>query len=131
MLPIPTPLKAPLTPPLALRIMYCLITVLPGAKAAPTVPARLALPVTMAKVELVELSVTRYCAPDWNARLPETVANVPRPLPGRKMPPVAIVVLPTVPAPVSAPPRFTVVRLDDAIEPSTSRKPPNTVVVPV
>jgi hypothetical protein len=47
------------------------------------------------------------------------------------MPPVAIVVLPTVPAPVSAPPAFTVVSDEDAIEPSTSRKPPFTVVVPV
>jgi hypothetical protein len=58
--------------------------------------------------------------------------NVPgAPLPGTKMPPLATVVLPTVPMPVSAPPALTVVRMDDAIEPSTCRKPPFTAVVPV
>src|SRR4029077_6560355 len=114
----PAPAKAPLTPPLALRIMYCFITSLPGRNAAPTVPAKVAVPVTWAKVEAVELSVTRYSAPDWNERLPGPVMNVPGLLPGRKMPPGAIRVLPTVPAPLSAPPAFTVVRTDDAIEPS-------------
>jgi hypothetical protein len=50
---------------------------------------------------------------------------------GQEMPPVAMVVLPTMPAPVSVPPAFTVVSGEDTIEPSTSRKPPLTVVVPV
>jgi len=57
--------------------------------------------------------------------------NVPKPLPGRKMPPLAIVVSLTTPEPVSAPPEFTVVPEDDAIEPITLRNPPLTVVLPV
>ena len=52
------------------------------------------------------------------------------PLPGAKMPPLAMVVLPTAPVPVSFAPRFTVVG-DDAIEPSTSRMPALTTVAPV
>jgi len=112
--------------------MYCFCTVLPGANEAPTVPASAAVPVTLAKVDVTELSCTRYSAPDWNARLPATVVKVPGVLfPGRKMPPLAIAVLPTVPAPVSEALAFTVVRTDEAIEPSTSSTPPLTVVVPV
>ena len=38
---------------------------------------------------------------------------------------------PTVPLPMSAAPLFTVVRLDDAIEPFTISAPALTVVVPV
>ncbi len=57
--------------------------------------------------------------------------KVPKPLPGRKMPPLAIVVSPTMPEPVSAPPLLTVVLEEEAIEPITLRKPPSTVVFPV
>ena len=47
------------------------------------------------------------------------------------MPPLLIWVLPTVPVPISVPPLLTVVRLDVAIEPSTSSVPRLTVVAPV
>ena len=53
------------------------------------------------------------------------------PLPGARMPPEAIVVLPIVPIPASVLPLFTVVILDEAIEPSTRSTPAFTVVVPV
>ena len=126
------PSKPPLWPPTSVRMVYCFNTVLPGANNAPTVPASVAAPVTLANVDVTELSCTKYSAPDWNARLPATVIEEPGvPLPGRKMPPPAIVVLPTVPAPVSAALAFTVVRPDEAIEPATSRTPPFTAVVPV
>jgi hypothetical protein len=42
-----------------------------------------------------------------------------------------ISVLPTVPFPPSAPPAFTAVSGDDAIEPFTENVPPLTVVAPV
>ena len=45
------------------------------------------------------------------------------PLPGMNVPPLATVVLPTVPLPPSVPPALTVVRLDEAIEPATSSRP--------
>src|ERR1700736_5481965 len=128
----PAPSKIPLRPPAAVRMEYCFMTVLPAANDAPTVPANVATPVTLANVDATELSCTRYNAPDWKARLLATVVEEPgAPLPGRKMPPLAIVVLPKVPAPVSEPLAITVVSRDEAIEPSTSRTPPNTVVVPV
>ena len=50
--------------------------------------------------------------------------------PGWKVPPLAMLVLPTVPVPVSAP-LLTVVNDDDAIEPFTSALPPSIVVAPV
>jgi hypothetical protein len=53
------------------------------------------------------------------------------PAPGAKVPPLLTCVLPTVPVPPSVPPLFTLVRLDDAIEPFTSSVPPLTLVVPV
>ena len=52
-------------------------------------------------------------------------------LPGANVPPPAIVALPTVPMPVSTALALTMVWLEDAIEPSTCRTPPFTVVVPV
>src|SRR5438445_13397254 len=97
----PAPSKLPLRPPADVRMVYCFKTVLPGANDAPTVPANVATPVTLANVEVTELSCTRYSAPDWNARLPATVIDEPgAPLPGRKMPPLPLGVLPTVPEPV-------------------------------
>jgi hypothetical protein len=51
--------------------------------------------------------------------------------PGTRKPPVLMVVGPTLPLPLSMAPLFTVVRLDDAIEPSTNSTPPFTVVGPV
>ncbi len=54
-----SPSKVPLTPLAACRIMYCFITVLPGAKAAATSPWSCAVPLTSAKVDDVELSCTR------------------------------------------------------------------------
>jgi hypothetical protein len=51
--------------------------------------------------------------------------------PGTRKPPALTIVGPTVPLPWSAAPEFTVVRLDDAIEPSTNSEPAFTVVVPV
>jgi hypothetical protein len=44
-------------------------------------------------------------------------------LPGASVPPLAIVVLPTVPVPVSVAPALTVVMLDEAIEPFTASVP--------
>jgi hypothetical protein len=76
------------------------------------------------------LSATRYCAPDWNARLPFTVIDEPGvPLPGANTPPL-IVVMPTEPVPFSVPPAFTVVIDEDAIEPLTVSVPPLIVVAP-
>jgi hypothetical protein len=51
--------------------------------------------------------------------------------PGTRKPPVLMAVGPTVPLPLSAAPLFTVVRLDDAIEPFTISAPEFTVVAPV
>jgi hypothetical protein len=51
--------------------------------------------------------------------------------PGTRKPPLLTTVEPTVPLPSSAAPLFTVVRLDDAIEPFTIKAPPLTVVAPV
>ena len=51
--------------------------------------------------------------------------------PGANMPPLVTCVLPTLPVPASVPPPFTLVRLDDAIEPFTIRAPASTVVTPV
>src|SRR6266702_2988697 len=99
-------------------IVYCLITLLPGANDTPTMPFKAAAPITLANEDVVELSCTRYSAPDWKARLPDTVMKVPAvPPPGAKMPPFAIVVLPTKPTPLNAALAFTVVWLDVAIEP--------------
>ena len=87
---------------------------------------------TLAKVAVAGLSITTYSAPDCSARLPWTVIEVPGvALPGAKVPPPEMVVLPTVPTPVSAAPVLTVVMLDAAIDPSTSSTPPLTVVVPL
>src|ERR1700682_6047125 len=105
-------------------IVYCLITLLPGANDTPTIPFKAAAPTTLANEDVVELSCTRYSAPDWKARLPDTVMNVPGvPPPGAKLPRFAIVVLPTKPLPFNVPLAFTVVRLDEAMEPSTCRMP--------
>jgi hypothetical protein len=54
---------------------------------------------------------------------------VPGELPGAKMPPLMIVVAPTVPAPASMAPEFTVTA-ELAIEPFTIRVPALTVVAP-
>jgi len=61
--------------------------------------------------------------------LPATVI-VPGELPGAKVPPLLIVVGPTVPVPASVAPRFTVTG-ELAIEPFTIRVPPSIVVAPV
>jgi hypothetical protein len=53
------------------------------------------------------------------------------PLPGANKPPLLTIVLPTVPLPVSMAPLPTVVRLDEAIEPMTTRAPPVMLVAPV
>ena len=62
--------------------------------------------------------------------MPATVI-VPGELPGARKPPALMTVEPTVPVPRSAAPLFTVVRLDDAIEPFTISAPAATVVVPL
>jgi len=59
-------------------------------------------------------------------RLPDTPAA-----PGANVPPELSACLPTVPTPMSMPPLFTLVRLELAIEPSTSNVPPLTAVAPV
>jgi hypothetical protein len=51
--------------------------------------------------------------------------------PGTRKPPELTTVEPTLPLPMSAAPPFTVVRLDDAIEPLTIKAPAFTVVGPV
>jgi hypothetical protein len=56
--------------------------------------------------------------------------SVPIELPGASVPPLMVVV-PTVPLPPRVPPAFTVVRLDDAVDPFTASVPPFTVVAPV
>src|SRR5271154_6510129 len=99
---------------------------------AAAVPLSDAVPLTLASEAVVGLSVTRYIAPDWNARLPATVIDEPGvPLPGANVPPPAIVLLPTMPVPVSTPSALTMVITDGAIEPSTCNTPLLTVVVPV
>ena len=81
---------------------------------------------------VVGLTCTTYNAPDWNARLPVTVIVPGVPTgPGTRKLPVLTTVEPTVPLPRSAAPLFTVVRLDDAIEPFTIKAPPLTLVAPV
>src|ERR1700685_2033019 len=101
-------------------MLYCFMRLLFAEIDAPTKPSSAAVPVTLANVDVAEVTCTRYSAPDWNARFPATVMDEPGvPLPGMKMPPPAMVALPVMPAPVSVPPEFTVVRLEDAIEPST------------
>jgi len=106
--------------------------VLPGANDAPTMPLSGRLPVTLTNDDVVELSLHQVQRTGLEGEIACHHHGRPGvPLPGAKMPPLAIVVLPTVPMPVSAPPAFTVVRLDDAMEPSTCRKPPLTIVVPV
>jgi hypothetical protein len=51
--------------------------------------------------------------------------------PGMRKPPLLMAVGPTVPLPLSEAPLFTVVRLDDAIEPFTIRAPELIVVASV
>src|SRR5215469_11329024 len=92
-----------------------------------TVPLSKAMPLTLASEDVLELRNTVYCASGRNVRLPATVIVEPGvPLPGAKMPPLLTSRLPTVPVPISMAPALTVVRLDDAIEPSTSSTPPFT-----
>src|SRR4249919_1771042 len=99
---------------------------------APTVPASEAGPLTLVIDAVVGLTCTTYNAPDWNARLPVTVIVPGVPTgPGTRKPPALTWVVPTVPLPRSAAPLFTVVRLDDAIEPFTISAPPLIVVAPV
>src|SRR4249919_3754265 len=99
---------------------------------APTVPASEAVPLTLVFEAVEGLTCTTYNAPDWNARLPATVIVPGVPTgPGTRKPPVLTTVEPTVPLPRSAAPLFTVVRLDDAIEPFTVSAPPLTLVGPV
>src|ERR1700730_6944972 len=99
---------------------------------APTVPASEALPLALVFEAVAGLTCTTYNAPDWNARLPDTVIVPGGPTgPGTRKPPVLTTVKPTVPLPRSAAPLFTVVRLDDAIEPFTINPPPLIVVAPV
>ena len=63
-----------------------------------------AVPPTLASEAVVGLSATRYIAPDWNARLPVTVMNVPGvPLPGANVPPETLRLV-TVPEPANVPP---------------------------
>src|SRR5262249_28400214 len=66
--------------------------------------------------------------PDWKARLPCTVI-VPGEVPGAKMPPLLIVVAPTVPMPASVAPAFTVTA-ELAIDPFTTSVPALTAVAP-
>src|SRR5258708_5289703 len=71
---------------------------------AVALPLSAALPPTLANEAVVGLSATRYIAPDWNARLPVTVMDVPGvPLPGANMPPETLRFA-TVPEPVNVPP---------------------------
>src|SRR5262249_57294425 len=65
---------------------------------------------------------------DWKARLPCTVM-VPGELPGANVPPLMIVVAPTVPVPASVAPEFTVTA-ELAIEPFTVSVPALTAVAP-
>jgi hypothetical protein len=51
--------------------------------------------------------------------------------PGTREPPALTWVVPTMPLPRSAAPLFTVVTLDDAIEPFTIKAPPLTLAAPV
>src|SRR5215831_15157348 len=62
---------------------------------------------------------------------PPATVIVPGELPGTRKPPALTTVEPTVPLPKSTAPLFTVVRLDDTIEPFTASTPAFTVVVPV
>jgi hypothetical protein len=99
---------------------------------ATTVPASEAVPLTLVVEAVVGLTCTTYSAPDWNARLPATVIVPGAPDgPGANAPPLLMMVEPTVPLPPSVAPLLTVVRLDEAIEPSTMRVPASTVVLPV
>ena len=64
--------------------------------------------------------------------MPLTVIDEPGvPLPGKNAPPLAIVVLPTAPVPISAAFAPTLVSPEDAIDPATSNVPSVTVVGPV
>src|SRR5580698_6187348 len=86
-------------------MVYCFATYVPELKKAWTeAPPSVAAPVALTNDAVVGLMATWKNAPDENARLPLTVAEVPGvPLPGAKMPPLAMVVLPTIPVPVSVP----------------------------
>ena len=127
-----TLLKAPLTRVCVCRIMYFFMTkLLAGSSVTPTLPLTPAEPVTLAKLDDVRIELHQIERAGLEGEIALTLVDVPEPLPGTKMPPLAIVVFPTAPAPVSAPPAFTVVSGEETIEPSTSRKPPFTVVVPV
>ena len=53
------------------------------------------------------------------------------PEPGANMPPLLMVVAPTVPVPASRAPALTVTPLDDAMSPFTTSVPALTVVAPV
>src|SRR3954469_3254101 len=58
----------------------------------------------LANEAVVGLSVTRYIAPDWNARLPATVMDDPGvPSPGANVPPATVRFV-TVPEPAKVPP---------------------------
>ena len=99
---------------------------------AVTVPRIRAFPLTLANVDVVPLAFTRKLLPAAVVRLPFTFVDVPGALgvPGVNVPPPETVVLPTVPAPVSPAPLFTVTG-DDAIEPSTDSTPAFRLVAPV
>src|SRR3954451_13552749 len=119
--------KAPVMPPVAVKIVYC-CNKFAALNEIETSPLSDAVPVTWADVAAWELSCTIYCAPDWKARLPAIVSEVPAVLPGLRKPLLVTSVAPPVPVPDNMP--STVVRLEDAIEPSTMRAP-RTLVGPL
>src|SRR3978361_735359 len=108
-------------------------------------PLSAAVPPILANAAVGGLSVTRYIAPDWNARLPATVIDEPGvPLPGANVPPETVRLV-TVPEPVNVPPLtlapplsaplFTVVpavlvRRPDTVAPALLLKMPALATVP-
>src|SRR5215471_12038304 len=81
---------------------------------ASTVPASEAVPVTLENEDVLGLTNTMYCAPDWNARLPPTVIEVPGTpiVPGENVPAELMVIAAlTVPVPASVLPLLTATAL--------------------
>ena len=104
---------------------------LPGTGLATTVPARDALPLTLANGAVLGPTARHRSSRTTVKRLPAIVIVLPGiPHAGAKVPPLLTASWPTVPVPVSAAPELTMSAHELAIEPVTFSVPPLTSVMP-